>query len=59
MLWLRLIDDICAICTLGRDILFHIFGHMNTIQPKIKFEMSQSWDRIPFLDTLIIPSNKG
>ena len=32
---------------------------MNTIHPAIKFEMSQSRDRIPFLDTLVILNYNG
>ena len=32
---------------------------MNTIHPIIKFEMSQSKDRVPFLDTLVILNNNG
>ena len=59
ILWLRFIDDIFAIWTLGRDNLFRFFDHMNSIHPTIKFEMSQSRDKIPFLDTLIILTNKG
>ena len=59
ILWLRFIDDIFAIWTLGRDNLFRLFDHMNSIHPTIKFEMSQSRGKIPFLDTLIILTNKG
>ena len=59
ILWLRFIDDIFAIWTYGQDSLLKFFDHMNTIHPTIKFEMSHSRDRIPFLDTTVILTITG
>ena len=59
ILWLRFIDDIFAIWTYDHYSLHQFFEHMNIIHPTIKFEMSQSRDRIPFLDTLVLLNNRG
>ena len=59
ILWLRFIDDIFAIWTYDHYSLHQFFEYMNIIHPTIKFEMSQSRDRIPFLDTLVLLNNRG
>ena len=59
ILWLRFIDDIFAIWTYDHYSLHQFFEYMNIIHPTIKFEMSQSRDRIQFLDTLVLLNNRG
>ena len=59
ILWLRFIDDIFAIWTYDHYSLHQFFEYMSIIHPTIKFEMSQSRDRIPFLDTLVLLNNRG
>ena len=59
VLWLRFINDIFAIWIYGQDSLLKCFDHMNTIHPTIKFEISYSRDRIPFLDTTVILTING
>ena len=59
ILWLRSIDDIFAIWTYNHYSLHQFFEYKNIIHPTITFEMSQSGDRIPFLDTLVLLTNRG
>ena len=53
ILWLRFIGDTFAIWTYDR------YSLQNIIHPTIKFEMSQSRERIPILDTLALLNNSG
>ena len=59
ILWLRFIDNIFAIWTYDHYSLHQFIEYINIIHSTTKFEMSQSRDRIPFLDTLVLLNNNG
>ncbi|XP_074648985.1 uncharacterized protein LOC141904308 [Tubulanus polymorphus] len=50
MLYWRYIDDIFSIWTHGEDKLLEFFEHMNQSHRTIQYELTQSREKVPFLD---------
>ena len=57
-LWLRYLDDIFCIWTEGIEKLHEFFNYINSFHPTIKFTMDYSYDRINFLDVLVMKNDQ-
>jgi len=53
----RLVDDVFFLWNYGIDELFKLRDYLNSVHQSIKFEMEYSYEKVHFLDTVVLNNN--